>query len=114
MVISDITTLYLDRDMPKTEAQVVFNKLTQHLTQLASEKNLAVLATHIPHHPTKLSIFLQAALHGRADTLLKLEEDNRILRLMLERHPNLKPRTVQLPLNSLGNSVTLEDFMEEA
>lgn len=112
VIISDITALFLDRDVPKTEAKPIFNKLTLHLSELASRKKLAVLATYIPRFHYRRSLFLHGALHGRADVLIKLEEDSGILKFLLEKHPSAIPTGVELPLNSLSDSVTLEDFME--
>ena len=82
VVISDMTSLFLDRDIPKTEAKLMFNKLTLHLFELASKKKLAVLATHIPRFDQDLALESADGAVARADILTKLEEDNQFLKFV--------------------------------
>lgn len=111
-VISDISRLFLDRDVPKIEAREIFNSLTLYLRDFASKNSVIVLATDFPHNPSRRGLFLESALHGRANILIKFRERSGILRFILEKHPVIEPGYVDLPLNSWGNAITLEDFVE--
>lgn len=108
-VISDLTTLFLDRDIPSEEVRHIFHQLTSHLSQLAQKRNLALLVTHPPSN-SQLGLYLKDILHQRADILVKMEENQQGSKLELEKHPDLESNSVQLSINS---PVTLESFMEE-
>ncbi|MFW6117458.1 MAG: hypothetical protein ACOC6G_02615 [Thermoproteota archaeon] len=108
-IISDLTTLFLDRDISPEEVEHIFYQLTSHLSQLTQKRNLAILVTHPPSN-SKQGVYLQDILHQRADILVKIEENQQVLKLEVEKHPELESKPVQLPINS---PVTLESFMEE-
>jgi len=114
IVVSDITRLFLDPDVPKTEARDIFNRLTVYLSDLASKGDIIILATQVPRVPSRRSIFLDSALNGRAHVLLKLQDRHGILRLALMKHPKLMPGSVELAWNAFGfgNMVTLKEFLE--
>jgi len=52
--------------------------------------------------------FFEAVLYGRASVILGLKQSRGVLRVSLERHPNIKPFSVEIS----GNDVCLTDFME--
>jgi len=112
IVVSDVTRLFLDPDVPKTEAQDVFNRLTLYLSDFASKNGVVVLATHVPRIAFRRSVFLNSALHGRAHVLLKLQDRRSLFRLALVKHPTIKPGYVEFAWNTLGNTVTLKEFLE--
>lgn len=112
VVVSDISGLFLDRDVPKTEARDIFNSLTVYLSDFASKNGTIVLATHYPHSASRRSLFLESALHGRANVLVRLQERRDALRFVLEKHPTIDPGYVEVPLNSFGNTITLGEFAE--
>ncbi len=112
IVVSDITSLFLDPDVPKTEARDIFNRLAVYLSDLASKSDAIILATQVPQVPSRRSVFLDSALHGRAHVLLKLQDRHGILRFALMKHPTLMPGSVELAWNAFGNVVTLKEFLE--
>jgi len=112
VVVSDISHLFLDRDVPKIEARDIFNSLTLYLRDFVSKNGVIVLATDFPHTPSRRGLFLESALHGRTNVLIRLRGRSGVLRFVLEKHPVIEPKCVALPLNSLGNAITLEDFSE--
>lgn len=108
LVISEISTLFLDKDIPKTESRDIFNKLAGFLANLASEKKIIVLATCIPRSYSMRSLFLDSVLMSRASTLIAIKERKAGLKFCLEKHPRIKPFTLDFP----SNAVTIDMFVE--
>ena len=111
VVVSDIIRLFLDRDIPRTEAMDVFPKLSWLLRNISREKQVAILAAHLPIRRGRKAVFLEASLFGAADNLIRLEEENGFLRVFLEKHPFRKLGSVEINWNH-GNGCTLEKFLE--
>ena len=107
VVISNIAHLFYDSDVPKTEEQDLFNKLTLYLSNLASKTQTIILATSLSQPYSFRSIFLQSALLGRASAVMRIKEAKDGLKFMLEKHPTIKPLTADFPSSEL----TLENFM---
>jgi hypothetical protein len=102
LVVSDVTSLFLDRDMPKIEAEELFVKVCSKLSDIASDKKVVVLATYHADGRSRRSLFLEAVLFGRCSVLIKFERKGRFLRFALQDHPHIKPFTLDLKLeNSL-------------
>ncbi|MEM3551345.1 MAG: hypothetical protein QXN87_09155 [Candidatus Bathyarchaeia archaeon] len=103
LVVSEVASLFLDRDMPKTEAEELFVKVCSKLSDIASKKKTVVLATYHSDGRSRRSLFLEAVLFGRCNVLIKFERKGRLLRLALQDHPHIKPFTLDL---TLDNSLT--------
>jgi hypothetical protein len=108
VVVSDVVSPYLDRDVPKTEAMDVFNKLTVFLSKFAADKRVIVVATHVAHRPFARSLFFESALLGRANVVVRVKDSHRVLRFALEKHPVYKLGIAEFP----SGGVTLQEFME--
>jgi hypothetical protein len=108
IVVSDIISLYLDRDVPWSEAMDVFYKLTSYLTKFAKENKVIVVATHFPRYRSGRSMYFESVLFGRADVLIRVRDSRRVLRFVLEKHPRYGLGEVKFP----SDRVTLERFME--
>ena len=108
VAVSDISSLFLDRDVPKTEAQDLFMKVCGRLEKIAKEKKVIVVASHTGRTGSSRCMFLETVLYGRANIVFGLKQSRGVLKLSLESHPRLKPFTVELG----GNEVRLTDFME--
>jgi len=108
VAVSDIYSLFLDRDVPKTEAQELFMNVCSKLQKIAKERNVIIAASHKEKRSSSRDLFFEAVLYGRASVILGLKQSREVLRLSLERHPKIKPFTVELS----GNDVCLTDFME--
>jgi len=108
LVISDITGLFLDRDVPKTEGRDIFIKMTQHLSEVASRRRAIIIASHFPRPYSNRSPFLESVLFGRASTVIRLKEAKGVLKFALESHPSVKPFAIDFP----SNAVTMDMFME--
>jgi hypothetical protein len=108
VVVSDIGGSYLDRDVPKSEAMDVFNKLTVFLSRFAAGNQVIVVTTHFARRSSARSMFLESALLGRANVVVRVRDSHRVLRFVLEKHPVYKLGTVEFP----SEGVTLREFME--
>ena len=108
VTVSDISGLFLDRDVPKTEAQDLFMKVCGKLENIANERKAIVVASYGRRRGSSRSLFLETVLYGRASTVLSFKQSRGVLKFSLESHPRLKPFTVELR----GNETRLTDFME--
>jgi len=108
VVVSDITGLFLDRDVPRIEGRDIFMKMTQYLLDLASRRRAVVVASYVPRPYSSRNLFLESVLFGRASTVLRFKESKGGFKFALEDHPNIKPFTVDFP----SNAVTMDMFVE--
>lgn len=108
LVVSDISTLFFDKDVPKTEAKDLFMKICAKLSEIAANKQTAIIATYFPDRISKRSVFFEAVLFGRSNILIKFKRKGKILTFILEDHPRIKPFTLNFPTDY----TTLTDFME--
>ncbi len=108
VIISDMTELFMDKDIPRKEAREVFNQLTFYLSRFAEENQLVVLATCLPKCDSRRKSFFRAALCGRANVVLSVGQSKYERRLILEKHPVFDLGFVGFPSEEL----TLDQFME--
>jgi len=109
VVISDITGLFLDRDVPKMESREIFVKMTQYLSEVASKRRAVVVASYFPRPYSSRNFLLESVLLGRASTVIRFKESKGGFKFTLEDHPSIKPFTTEFP----SNAVTMEMFMED-
>lgn len=91
LIISDITSLFLDRDMPKLEGRELFMKLCSKLSAIASEKQTIVVVSYFPQSRSRQSLFFEAALFGKSNVLITLKRRGQAVSVFLEDHPHIKP-----------------------
>lgn len=108
VVISDIAGLYLDKDVPPKEAEDVFNQLTVYLSRFAEENQLIVLATYLPHYPSRRNAFLQEAARGRANVVMSVRPTRFGQQFVLEKHPLFSLGYAEFPSENL----TIDQFTE--
>jgi len=108
VAVSEISSLFLDRDVPRTEAEDLFVKVCRGLQKIAAEGKAVIAASHEEKRSSSRGLFFEAVLYGRASVVLGLKQSRGALRFSLERHPEIKPFSVELS----GNDVCLTDFME--
>jgi len=108
VVISDITGLFLDRDVPKMEGRDTFLKMTQYLLELATRRRAIVVASYFPRPYTSRNLFLESVLLARASTVIRFKESRGGFKFALEDHPNIKPFVIDFP----SNAVTIDMFAE--
>jgi len=108
VIVSDITGLFLDRDVPKIESTGIFMKMIQYLLNLASRRRAVIIASYFPRCYSSKSLFLESVLLGRANVLLGVKRSRGILKFALEKHPRIKPFAIDFP----SDGVTMDMFME--
>jgi len=108
ILISDIMSLFLDRDVPAREAMDIFNKAIIYLSDLVKKRDVIIVASCFPYWYSRRRVFLESVLFGRAGTVIKVNESKSKLQFTVESHALLKPFTIDI----LPNAVTLERFVE--
>ena len=106
VMISDIIGLFLDQDVPKKESRQGFMKITRYLVELASRRRVVIIATCFPRHYSSRSMFLEAILFGRANTVVWLKKSRGAVKFALELHRSIKPFIV----NFASDVVTMDMF----
>ena len=108
VLISKITSLFLDRDVPTKEALGIFRKMISHLADLALRRNIIVVATCSDSGYSKRQIVLESILLGRAGKIARFTEAKGRLQLTIQNRGF--PESLQLDI--LRNEATLEKFTE--
>lgn len=108
LVVSDITSLFFDKDIPKTEAKDLFTKVCTKLSNIAAKKQAIVLANYFPERRSKQGLFFEAILFGRSNVLVRLKRRGKVLSFVLEDHPRIQQFCVDFPTDD----VPLSAFME--
>jgi hypothetical protein len=91
LIVSDVASLFLDRDIPKTEGRELFMKVCSKLSEIASEKRVIVVASYFPEGQSRQGMFFEAVLFGKADVLVRLRRKGQVLTVALEDHPRIRP-----------------------
>ncbi|MGC8896573.1 MAG: hypothetical protein ACP5LB_07430 [Candidatus Bathyarchaeia archaeon] len=108
LVVSDIASLFLDRDIPKVEAKDLFMKVCAKLSEVAAKKQTLVLATYYPERRSRRGLFFEAVLFGRSNVIVKFERRGDVLRFVLQDHPRIKPFSIDFQ----SEHVQLTHYME--
>jgi hypothetical protein len=109
LVVSDVSSLFSDRDVPKAEARELFMKICSKLSEIASEKQAIIVVTYLPKTRSRMELFFEAVLFGKCTVLIRLRRKGRIFTFVLEDHPSIKPFTIDFtidkaPLNVHGGA----------
>jgi hypothetical protein len=91
LIVSDISSLFLDRDVPKAEARELFMKICSKLSQIASEKQVIAVVTYLPKKRSRMELFFEAVLFGKCTILIRLRRKGQIFTFALEDHPSIRP-----------------------
>lgn len=108
VIISDVTGLFLDRDVPEKEGVDIFMKMIQYLSELTSRRRAIIVASNFHRPYSSRSLFLDAVLFGRANVVVRLNGSQSVLKFVLEHHPSIKPFAVDFAFDA----VTMDKFME--
>lgn len=101
--------MFLDKDIPQTEATDLFMKACAKLSEIASKKKSIVAATCFPERRSKRGVLFEAVLFGRSNVLVRFRKKGKILSFILEDHPRVKRFSMDLPT---ADYAPLTDFME--
>ena len=91
LIVSAITSLFLDRDIPKTEGRELFMKVCSKLSAIASERQAIVVANYLLEERSRQSVFFEAVLLGKSNILIKVKRRGQVLNVTLEDHPRIRP-----------------------
>jgi hypothetical protein len=108
VVISDISGLYLDKDVKPREAKRIFSQIIAYLSTFAEENQLIMIATYLSHYCSKQNTFLHALTCSRANVVVSVRPSKYGQELFLEKHPHLPLGCAEFPSENL----TLTEFME--
>ena len=108
IILSNLAQLYLDKDIPKKEAEDVFLQLTKYLADFANKNHVIMVATHNPRSWSKNSRFFEEVLCSRAGVVAAIRKFRDRPHFVLEKHPSFKLGKVEFP----SEEVTLRDFLE--
>ncbi|UCE28573.1 MAG: hypothetical protein JSV85_04640 [Candidatus Bathyarchaeota archaeon] len=109
VIISDVTRLFQDRDVPEDQSRETFIKMAHHLSELALTRRAIIVATCLHQSHSSRSLFLKSVLFGRASTVIRLRASRGALKFILEYHPSLTPFAVDF----YSNAVTMDRFLED-
>jgi len=108
VILSNLAQLFLDRNIPKKEAQEIFLQLTAYLADFARKNRVILVASQPPCLWSKRSRFFEEVLCGRANVVASIRKFRSRPYFALEKHPIFKLGRVEFP----SEEVTLADFME--
>jgi hypothetical protein len=108
VIISDIASFFLDKDVQEYEARRVYSQVMAYLSNFAKENNIALIATYPPHKENKRNSFLQAVTCGKANVVISLKQTEYEREFVLEKHPRYILGEAELPSETL----TLEHFIK--
>jgi hypothetical protein len=94
LIVSDITSLFMDRDVPKVESRELFIRVCSKLAQTALEEQMIVAVSYFPDRRSRQGLFLEAILFGKCNVLIKLKRKSGVFTFVLEDHPRFKPFTI--------------------
>lgn len=108
LILSNLAQLFLDKDVPKREAQDVFIQLTAYLSDFAERNEVIIVASQFARSWSRRNQFFDRVLCGRASVVASIRKFRHRPHFVLEKHPCFKLGKAELPSEDL----TLMDFLE--
>ena len=109
VILSNPAYLFLDKDVPKKEAEEIFKQLTNYLSSFAEKNQIILIATHKPYLWSKRTKFFSQSLCESANVVASIKKSNQIPHFALEKHPFLQLGKVEF---FSSNKCTLLDFVK--
>jgi hypothetical protein len=100
LIVSDVTSLFLDRDLPKVEARELFMKVCVKLSEIASERQTIIVVGYFPEKRSRQISFFEAFLFGKCNVLIRLRKIGKILSFALEDYARINPFTMDFTVDS--------------
>jgi hypothetical protein len=107
VVLSNLAQLFLDKDIPKKEAQKIFLQITSYLRDFTRKNQIIIVATHPPYYWSKNRMFFKEVLCARANIVASISKSKNRPHFVLEKHPEFKLGNVEFP----SDQITLTDFL---
>jgi predicted ATP-dependent serine protease len=108
VIVSDIATMFLDKNVQEEEAKRIYSQITTRLSKFAKEHQAIIVTTYPPHEDSKRNLYLHALTSSRANVIIKLRQTRYEREIILEKHPTLTLGSAELPAEILP----LTAFME--
>ena len=108
VIISDIASFFLDKNVQEYEARRVYSQVIAYLSNFAKENGIVLIATYLPHKQTKRNSVFQAVTCGNANVVISLNQTRYEREFILEKHPRQMSGIAELPSETL----TLEHFIK--
>ena len=108
VIVSNLAQLFLDKDIPKKEAETIFNQITEHLSTFAEENQVILIVTHRPYRWSKRTKLFKQRLCESANVVMSVKKSNQTPYFALEKHPFLQLGKTEFP----SNECTLLDFVK--
>lgn len=99
LVVSDVASLFFDRDIPRAMAKDLFMRVCAKLWEVAKRRQAIVVATYLPRRRSKQGLFFEAILFGKSNILARFKIEGKTLSFALEDHPSVKPFSEDLPID---------------
>ena len=107
IVISDIASTFLDKDIAEEEAKRIYSQVISRLVNIARENNVLIITTYPPHSKSPRDTQLQSITCEKANVVIRLNQSVYEKEFVLEKHPNFMLGTAELP----SDTVPLTAFM---
>ena len=108
VIISNLAQLFCDKDIPKQEAEEIFNQLTNYLSTFAEKNQIILIVTNKPYLWSNRTKFFKQTLCESATVVVSIKKSNQTPYFALEKHPFLQLGRAEFH----SNKCTLLDFME--
>jgi hypothetical protein len=108
LVVSDVTSLFFDRDLSQTEARELFTNVCTTLSEVAAKRQIIVVATYFPEGRSRQSLFFEAVLFGKCTVLVRLRRKGKLLNFILEKHPHVKPFDMDFIVDAASSAAVME------
>jgi hypothetical protein len=107
LIVSDVASLFLDKDVQKTEAEDLFLKVCVKLSQISANKQAIVAVTYFQSRIPTQSLRFRHYLFGHSDVLAEITGYGKVLRFILEDHQRVKAFSIDfsadyVPLMAFG------------
>jgi len=109
VILSNLAHLFLNKDIPKNEAEELFKQVANYLSSFAGKNQVILIATHKPCLWSKRTKFFKQTLCESANVVASIKKSNQIPHFNLEKHPFLQLGKVEF---RSSNKCTLLDFVK--
>ncbi|MFQ5998381.1 MAG: hypothetical protein ACE5KO_03660 [Candidatus Bathyarchaeia archaeon] len=110
VVISNMVNFYCEVDVKPKESREVFNRLTLMLRRLAQERKILIVVSSLPKAFSAHRWLLESYLLSRAYVVANVEQINSSYRFALEKHPSLRPFSVDFQSAFLASKLLASPY----
>lgn len=104
LIVSDVTSLFSDRDVPKIEAEELFIKICAKLSEIAGKKQTIVVASYFPEKRSMRGLLFETVLFEKCNVLISVKKTGKVLAFALEDHAQLGAFSMSFTIDD--NSLT--------